>query len=93
MTDQKTESADDRGPEVGFGRFKISLPQSRSLRILIGIGLCLGGMMWFLPVLGIWMLPLGIIVLAVDVPFFRPLRDRFYRWWERWSAKHGGADS
>ena len=41
------------------------------LRNLIGLLLLLGGMLWFLPVLGIWMIPLGLLVLSVDFPWAR----------------------
>ena len=43
-------------------------PSSRLLRIPAGILLILGGIFSILPVLGIWMLPLGLILLAVDFP-------------------------
>ncbi|MGV3651012.1 MAG: hypothetical protein ACO1OK_06270, partial [Devosia sp.] len=41
-------------------------PSSRILRIPLGIVLVLGGIFSFLPVLGIWMLPLGLLMLAID---------------------------
>jgi len=65
--------------EARFGRFKINVPRSRALRVGLGSALCLGGIVGFLPIVGFWMLPLGIIVLAVDIPYARRLRD--------WSAK------
>ena len=38
----------------------------------------------FLPVLGIWMLPLGFLVLAVDIPLLRkPVGDWLVRG-QRW---------
>jgi hypothetical protein len=46
-------------------------PHMHLVRIPLAIVLMLGGVFSFLPVLGIWMLPLGLLVLAVDVP---PLR-------------------
>lgn len=57
--------------------------QPKPLRILLGIGLICGGMLWFLPVLGLWMLPLGFIILSIDVPWIRRLWRRFLVWWER----------
>lgn len=51
-----------------FGR-SIALPRNRLLRLMIGIVLCLGGLLWFLPVVGLWMLPLGLAVLSIDIPF------------------------
>jgi hypothetical protein len=55
----------------------------KPLRILLGIALICGGFLWFLPVLGLWMLPLGIIILSIDVPWVRRLWRRFLVWWER----------
>jgi len=43
-------------------------PSSRLLRIPLGVLLVLGGVFSFLPVLGLWMLPLGLMLLAVDFP-------------------------
>jgi hypothetical protein len=42
------------------------------IRVPLGIVLVLGGIFSFLPVLGIWMLPLGLLLLAIDLPFLRP---------------------
>ena len=44
----------------------------RWVRLPFGFVLMLGGIFSFLPVLGIWMLPLGIMLLAVDIPLIRP---------------------
>ena len=44
----------------------------RVVRLPMALLLILGGCFSFLPVLGVWMLPLGIMLLAVDVPFIRP---------------------
>jgi hypothetical protein len=43
-------------------------PSSRLLRVPLGILLVLGGVFSFLPILGVWMLPLGLMLLAVDFP-------------------------
>ncbi len=44
----------------------------RVIRLPVASLLVLGGIFSFLPVLGIWMLPLGLMLLAVDVPLIRP---------------------
>jgi hypothetical protein len=44
----------------------------RLIRLPIAALFLLGGLFSFLPVLGIWMLPLGLMLLAVDVPLIRP---------------------
>lgn len=47
------------------------------LRTLLGLCLVAGGMVGFLPVLGFWMIPLGILVIGLDVrPVLRWFRDR-----------------
>ena len=53
-----------------------NLPRSRIARIVIGILLIFMGFLGFLPVLGFWMIPLGLIVLSVDLPIVRRLRRR-----------------
>jgi hypothetical protein len=37
----------------------------------LAIMLMAGGFVGFLPVLGFWMLPLGLALLALDLPFMR----------------------
>jgi hypothetical protein len=44
------------------------------LRIPIGILLVVGGFLGFLPVLGFWMVPVGVAVLSVDIPVVRRFR-------------------
>jgi hypothetical protein len=58
-----------------FGR-EFVMPRSRALRIGIGVLLVLGGIVGFLPVLGFWMIPLGIIVLSYEIAHIRRLRRR-----------------
>ncbi|GAA08398.1 hypothetical protein ATPR_1402 [Acetobacter tropicalis NBRC 101654] len=58
-------------------------PQARWARIPAGILLICGGFLSILPVLGLWMLPLGIVLLSEDVAFLRRLTDRALAWVER----------
>ncbi|MCB9993938.1 MAG: hypothetical protein H6873_09815 [Hyphomicrobiaceae bacterium] len=46
-------------------------PAARLIRVPLGILLVIGGIFSFLPVLGIWMLPLGLLFLAVDLNLLR----------------------
>lgn len=66
-------------------------PSAVWLRGLIGCLLILGGLFSFLPVLGIWMLPLGIILLAHDIPILkRPVGRmlvRAERLWRKWRRR------
>ena len=65
-------------PSIRFGNKKIKLPNSRLARIGIGGAFVTGGIFSFLPVLGLWMLPVGLIVLSHDFPRVR----RFRRKWD-----------
>jgi hypothetical protein len=58
-------------------------PSRRGLRIGAGLLLIIGGLLAVLPVLGIWMLPLGLALLAEDVPVLKSLRSRVLDWVER----------
>ncbi len=41
------------------------------IRLPIALILIAGGVLSFLPVLGFWMLPLGLLLLAIDLPALR----------------------
>jgi hypothetical protein len=63
-------------------------PSLRVPRMVAGVVLVLGGLVGFLPVLGFWMVPLGLLLLAQDVTFLRrPVVNAIY-WFERkWQAR------
>ena len=68
-------------------------PSSRLLRIPLALLLILGGIFSFLPVLGLWMLPLGLLLFAQDVPpLQKPLAQGLgwieRKWLERQAAKN-----
>lgn len=66
-------------PSRGFLDW-VRKPRMHLVRIPLAILLILGGIFSFLPVLGIWMLPLGLLVLAVDIPpLRRPVGDAIVR--------------
>lgn len=65
-----------------FGR-EFAMPQSRPRRIVIGVALVALGCLGFLPVLGFWMIPLGLLVLSYEFGWVRRHRRRFVVWWER----------
>jgi hypothetical protein len=59
-------------------------------RILAGVGLCLCGVVGFLPILGFWMIPLGLALLALDIPFMRGPIARLIAWGEaKWRTFRG----
>ena len=47
-------------------------PRVAILRIPAGVILVLGSFLAILPVFGVWMLPVGLLLLSVDVPALRP---------------------
>lgn len=63
----------------------------RLVRLPLALLLILGGLLSFLPVLGIWMLPLGLLLLAVDLPVLRGPVSAFIirsrRYFRRWRAR------
>ena len=68
----------------------IRLSRRRWHRIALGIALIFGGLLGFLPVLGFWMIPLGLVVLSYDIARVRRLRRRLLVWWHRRVARRGG---
>ena len=66
---------------------RIWLPGSRLGRIIVGVLLILFGLVGFLPVVGFWMIPLGLIVLSVDFPMVRRWRRRWDVWFGGWLKK------
>jgi len=46
-------------------------PKNAFVRIPVALLLILGGIFSFLPILGLWMLPLGLILLSIDIIFLQ----------------------
>jgi hypothetical protein len=70
----------------------LRLPSSRWVRLPAGVLLVCGSLLAILPIFGLWMLPLGLMLLAEDVPPLRRARDRTLDWIERrrphWIGAH-----
>jgi len=49
----------------------------KGVRTLLGVVAMAGGLVGFLPVLGFWMFPLGVVLVVSDFP---PLRRRTEQW-------------
>jgi hypothetical protein len=69
--------------KITFAGYTIRLPNHPVGRILIGIALVILGLFGFLPILGFWMIPLGLVILSVDVAMIRRLR-------RKWTVRLGG---
>ena len=59
-------------------------PSGMLVRFPLGLLCIAGGIFSFLPLLGLWMLPLGILLIAVDVP---PVRRWVIRTWPKIEAR------
>ena len=100
--------ADDRGKELldqAFNELErqapdrvtrairwLRTPESRRKRLALGVLFILGSFFWFLPVVGIEWLPIGLLLIAEDVPILRRPAARLMLWLERrWRAlrQHG----
>lgn len=62
-------------------------PDARSVRIPVRAVCVIGGVFSFLPILGVWMLPLGLLLIAYDVPVLRQPVGRFTIWGvQKWAS-------
>ena len=83
LVDQENASPKRPARRVKLGSISIAVPQSRALRVGLGVVLIIGGFLGFLPILGFWMIPLGLLVLSHDFAPVRRLRRRIEVWWAR----------
>lgn len=83
MHKPKSEKEPVKHHRIFVGSRHFSLPQSRFLRILVGYMLIFLGFFGFLPVLGFWMIPLGLWILSREYEWLRRIRRKLIVWWER----------
>ena len=79
---------------VQFLGKRVPVPGHPILRALLGVVFVIGGLLGFLPVLGFWMIPLGLLILSIDFPpvrrFRRHLTVRISTWLHRrWPGLSG----
>jgi len=79
----RPQGLEPMAPKVRLFDRHFHLPKSKPVRIGLGILLIGGGILGFLPVLGFWMIPLGLLVLSVDLPVVRRWRRQLTVWWHR----------
>ena len=75
-----------------FGKRQIKLPENRVVRIATGAGFVAGGVVGpVLPVLGVWMIPVGLYILSVDLHpvrrFRRRMEVRYVPKWREFRAR------
>lgn len=86
--DEHLERFERRLPESvrGFAHW-LRKPETGLVRVPLGIVLILFGVVGFLPIVGFWMVPLGLLLLAIDIAFMRPPLIKLLDWIERrWPA-------
>ncbi len=78
-----TDAIGGPGKLLRVGKWRFRLPQSRALRMLIGVAFILGGLVGFLPIVGFWMIPVGLLILSHDI-------GRVRRWRRRLTLRFSG---
>jgi hypothetical protein len=70
--------------------------KARRIRIPVGIFLIVAGLLGFLPILGFWMVPLGLLLLAQDIPLLKRPVGRVLVWinraWQKAKRRWRGPD-
>jgi hypothetical protein len=62
-------------------------------RLILGILLLLGGLLGALPILGFWMIPLGLLVLSVDFRWARRGYLSMISWLRKWRDRNKPKDT
>jgi hypothetical protein len=68
---------------IGLIRQAVNLGQLHlpwGLRSALGLVLLVAGVFGFLPILGFWMVPVGLVLIALDIP---PLQRWLRQWLDR----------
>ena len=82
--DEEMDRLQDHMPDWAGRNFdRLRHPKAVWVRVPAGIALTGGGVLGFLPVLGFWMLPIGLALLAYDVPSMQPPLARVLRFTNR----------
>jgi hypothetical protein len=90
-TDAPPAKPKERRLEIGT--YSLPLPQGRWQRIGLGTLLIFFGFLGFLPILGFWMIPLGVFVLSLELAFVRRWRRKTVVWWQKRRQKQRGMPS
>jgi hypothetical protein len=69
---RQLEAISRAAPRTGVALRSLLHGRLRYVRIPLGLLFIVAGFVGFLPVLGFWMIPLGLLILAVDIPALRP---------------------
>ena len=82
----------ERLPRWAGGGLRYLVDSSPWVRVPPALALIVGGTFGFLPVLGFWMVPLGLILLAQDIPPMRKPIGKAINWADRkWPANENSS--
>lgn len=78
-----------RLPRLAGKSLRYLTDSSPWVRVPPAVALTLAGVFGFMPLVGFWMIPLGLVLLAQDVPALRPPLARGLNWLDRkWPARN-----
>ena len=87
MSNQNSEQDESPRRVISVMGREFAMPRSRKKRVAIGFGLTILGCFGFLPILGFWMIPLGLLVLSYEFALVRRYRRRGIVRWGRWRQR------
>jgi len=90
MSNQNTEQDESPRRVISVMGREFVMTRSRKKRVAIGFGLTILGCFGFLPILGFWMIPLGLLVLSYEFALVRRYRRRGIVRWGRWRQRRNG---
>ncbi|WP_319531957.1 hypothetical protein [uncultured Cohaesibacter sp.] len=79
--------------EIQIARWTIAIPGTPKARKTLGFAFVVGGIFGFLPILGFWMIPVGLMVLSIDLPSLRKYRRKWDVKLEKRRRQQEGAKS
>jgi hypothetical protein len=88
LLDEALKALEKEAPDRITGMIRwLRNPQSRWIRLPLGILCIVASFFWFLPVVGIELFPVGLLLIAQDVPFLRRPAAKLLLWLEaKWRA-------
>ena len=85
MTESKRRSLTQRIAALSYGILRWARDHVPfGVRSLVGVLFMVGGVFGFFPLLGFWMFPLGVALVALDIPW---TRHKIHDWMAALKAK------
>lgn len=102
LLDRAFEGLEEETPDSVTRAIRwLRAPRSRWIRLPLGVLCIVASAFWFLPIIGLELLPIGLLLIAQDAPILRRPVGRMMLWleerwatlrrrWQRFRARHGG---